>query len=176
MKDWQRSLRDGVVTGTVASLTSTAVLALASRLETGHAPATLNATSHWIWGDGAAEVDGVTPQHTGVGMLIHHAASIFWAVLYERAVGAAVERGSPAPAVAAGMAGAAFACFVDYVCVPRRLSPGFEMRLSRPSIAAGYLAFGAGLAVTSLLRSATRVRRGPGKVAATRSDAPRPAR
>jgi hypothetical protein len=155
-KDWHEAMRDGIVSGSIASLTSTAALAAASRIETGHAPATLNATSHWVWGDEAADVDDATAAHTGVGFLIHHAASIFWAVLYERSAGAAVERGRVPPALAAGAAGAAFACFVDYVCVPKRLTPGFELRLSRPSIAAGYVAFGAGLAITSLLRGAAR--------------------
>jgi hypothetical protein len=159
IKDWPSSLRDGLVSGSVASLVSTAALAVASRIETGHAPATLNATSHWVWGDGAAEFDGVDGAHTGAGMLIHHGASIFWAVLYERLAGATVERGALAPAVGAGLAGALLASFVDYACVPHRLSPGFELRLSRRSIAAGYLAFGAGLAVTSLLRGAAAARR-----------------
>jgi hypothetical protein len=161
LKDWSIAMRDGLVSGSVASLTSAAALALASRIETGHAPATVNATSHWVWGDEAAGHDGVSTEYTGLGMLIHHGASVFWGVIYERLAGEAVERGSPVPALAAGLAGAAVASFVDYVCVPKRLTPGFEYRLSRPSIASGYVAFGAGLAITSLLRAAARRRLGP---------------
>jgi hypothetical protein len=180
LKDWPTAIRDGMVSGSVASLTSAAVLAIGSRIETGHAPATVNATSHWVWGDEAALHDGVSRDYTGLGMLIHHGASVFWGVIYERLAGEAAERGStrlpgfrglrglphppgfpgsPYPALAAGLVGAGVASFVDYLCVPKRLTPGFEFRLSRPAIAAGYLAFGAGLAATSLLRGAAHRRR-----------------
>jgi hypothetical protein len=174
LKDWPTAIRDGMVSGSVASLTSAAVLAIGSRIETGHAPATVNATSHWVWGDEAALHNGVSSDYTGLGMLIHHGASVFWAVIYERLAGEAAERGSPGlpgvpgvpgltgspyPALAAGLVGAGVASFVDYLCVPKRLTPGFEFRLSRPAIAAGYLAFGAGLAATSLLRGAAHRRK-----------------
>ena len=44
--------------------------------------------------------------------------------------------------------------------VPRRLSPGFELRLSRRSIAAGYLAFGLGLALAGMGRAEQRLATG----------------
>ena len=46
MKPWRRAIVDGAAVGTVASVLSTAVLALASRRETGSWSACLNATSH----------------------------------------------------------------------------------------------------------------------------------
>ncbi len=49
---------------------------------------------------------------------------------------------------------------VDYRLVPRRLSPGFELRLSRRSIAAGYLAFGLGLALAGMGRAEQRLTTG----------------
>jgi hypothetical protein len=51
------------------------------------------------------------------------------------------------------MAAAAVACVVDYGVVPHRLSPGFELRLTKRAITAGYVAFGLGLALTAMARS-----------------------
>jgi hypothetical protein len=144
----------------MASLLSAAVLGVASRRETGSAVACLNATSHWIWGDGAARHDRASWRHTGAGYVIHHAASCFWGVVYERAAGDALDRWPATAQVAAGMTAAGFACFVDYKVVPHRLSPGFELRLSKRAIAAGYLAFGLGLALSSMARAE---RRGSGR-------------
>lgn len=158
MKSWRRAWKDGTDAGAVASLLSAAVLALASRREAGSAFACLNATSHWIWGDGAAGHQGASLRYTGAGYLIHHAASCFWAVLYERSVGERVQE-LPAPArIAAGLTAAAVACVVDYRVAPHRLSPGFELRLSKPAITAGYVAFGLGLALAGTFRSAREER------------------
>ena len=44
----------------------------------------------------------------------------------------------------------ALACTVDYTITPKRLTPGYELRLSKPSMAAVYVAFAAGLFVGSL--------------------------
>jgi hypothetical protein len=73
-------------------------------------------------------------------------------VLYERFAGDWAET-SPAAALAAGLGTAAVACTVDYTVTPRRLTPGFELRLSRPAMAAGFVAFGLGLAAAAMARS-----------------------
>jgi len=153
MKPWRRAWDDGTTAGAVASILSASVLALASKKEAGSACSCLNATSHWIWGDGAALHDAPSLRHTAVGYLIHHAASCFWGVLYERGLGEQLEEAPAVAKVGAGMAAAAFACVVDYRMVPHRLSPGFELRLSRGSIVAGYVAFGLGLALPGILRA-----------------------
>jgi hypothetical protein len=153
MKAWRRAIAEGNEAGAVASLLSTAVLALASKKETGSAYACLNATSHWIWGDRAARHQEPSLSHTASGYVIHHAASCFWGVLFERLVGDQVDRMSPGGKLGAGMAAAAVACVVDYRVVPHRLSPGFELRLSKRAITAGYVAFGLGLALTAMARS-----------------------
>ena len=41
----------------------------------------------------------------------------------------------PAAALAGAAAAAALACFVDFRLTPRRLTPGFEQRLSTGSLA-----------------------------------------
>lgn len=153
MSSWRQALRDGVVSGSAASVASTAALALCGRLEDGHAAAPTNATSHWLWGDGAARISRPTLRHTAVGYTIHHAASVFWATLYEKWFGEAPLRGATAATVARNAAVvAALACFVDYRLTPERLRPGFEKRLSRKSLLAVYAAFAAGLAAGSLSR------------------------
>lgn len=158
MKSWRDAWRDGNLAGTFASVLSAAVLAEASRRETGSPFACLNATSHWIWGDEAAKHQSPSIRYTVNGYLIHHAASCFWGVLYERGLGKQADH-LPAPAkIAAGLAAAGFACLVDYRVVPRRLSPGFELRLSKRSIAAGYLAFGLGLALAGMARAEREAR------------------
>jgi hypothetical protein len=158
MKSWRHALDAGTRAGAVASLLSAAVLALASKREAGSPYACLNATSHWIWGDDAAGHQGPSLRYTGAGYLIHHAASCFWGVLYERSLGERVDRLSPSSRIAAGLTAATIACVVDYRVVPRRLSPGFELRLSKPAITAGYLAFGFGLAVAGIARTSREER------------------
>jgi hypothetical protein len=49
---------------------------------------------------------------------------------------------------------ASLACLVDYTCTPPRFRPGFEKRLSLPSLALAYIAFAAGLAGAALIRPA----------------------
>jgi hypothetical protein len=158
MKSWKQAFKDAVGSGSAASVASTAALAAASKLEAGHPMAALNSTSHWLWGDERARTDDTTLRHTGVGFATHHASAYFWAVLFERFAGEAAER-SMASAVAAGLGTAALACAVDYTVTPRRLTPGFELRLSRPAMAAGFVAFGLGLAAASIQRRLQRQHR-----------------
>jgi hypothetical protein len=152
-KPWRQSLRDAAVSGSIAAVTSTAVLAAAGRVETGSAFAPTNAISHAIFGDAAAQRDDASARHTLVGFAIHHAASVFWALVFERSFGRANARGDLLPALGAGMAVSALACFVDYQLTPKRLQPGYEMRLSRPALAAVYAAFGAGLALGAVVNA-----------------------
>ncbi len=155
MKPWDQALKDAVVSGGAASFLSTLALGVASKVEAGHAPAALNSTSHWLWGDQRAITDEVSLRHTGVGFATHHASAFFWAVLYERLAGDWAES-SPSAALAAGLGTAAAACAIDYTITPRRLTPGFELRLSRPAMAAGFVAFGLGLAAAAIARSRRR--------------------
>jgi hypothetical protein len=136
------------------------VLGAASKLEAGRSVAALNSTSHWLWGDQEAKTDEVSLRHTGVGFATHHASAYFWAVLHERLVGEWAERSVPA-ALAAGLGTAAVACTIDYTMTPRRLTPGFELRLSRPAMAAGFIAFGLAMAAVGMRRG----RRWPARAA-----------
>lgn len=72
-------------------------------------------------------------------------------MLFERFMGARLDRMAPAPTLAAASAASAIACFADYQLTPPRLRPGYEKRLSKPSLAVVYGAFGLGLAAGALM-------------------------
>ena len=128
--------------GALASLASTVVASAWSRHVAGSVPAATNATSQWAWDRPARHVDGWSWRHTALGYLIHHASSVFWASGYE----AWCARSPGRPLAKAG-AVAALAYVVDYHVVPRRLSPGFERRVSPPGLACVYASFALGLAL-----------------------------
>ncbi|HJV84403.1 MAG TPA: hypothetical protein VJ698_02925 [Noviherbaspirillum sp.] len=153
MKSWREAIRDGAVSGSVASLISTITLGRCGRRESGAPYAPTNAISHWIWGDHAADHDEPSARYTGIGYLIHHASSTWWAVFYEKWFGRVAERGEAGQALAGGTAVAALACFVDYRLTPHRLQPGFEKRLSTSSMFLVYASFGFGLALRGLAAS-----------------------
>lgn len=153
MKNWNEAARAGALSGSIASLTSTAALAACGECETGSAPAPTNAISHWLWGERAAREDGASMRYTLVGYAIHHMSATFWAVLYEKWFGSVAERGETAPAAAGAALVSGLACVTDYTLTPPRLRPGFEKRLSTTSLCLVYAAFGAGLVVRGLLAS-----------------------
>ncbi|MGY8525579.1 hypothetical protein [Paracidovorax citrulli] len=142
--------------GTCASTLSTLALACAGHFETRHAVAPVNAISHWIWGDRAIHVNWPAWRYTAVGYLIHHATSVFWAAFYEGWTSRSPERRRTFAAVGAGLAVAAVACVVDLKFTPRRLTPGFERRLSPLSLGLVYLAFGLALPLATLWRERKR--------------------
>lgn len=148
MTTWKRAWKEGVVSGSIASVLSTWMLVRAGRRR-GDAAGPVNAVSHWIWGDRALREDGASPAFTATGYLIHHAASLWWGVLHARAWGARPEAKRPLPLALGATAAAAVACFVDYRLTPKRLTPGFEHRLSRKEMALVYGLFAVGLAIGS---------------------------
>lgn len=156
MSGWKRAAKEGLVSGSVASLTSTAALALAGRRENGHAAAPVNAISHWFWDPEALRKNAPSLRHTLTGFLVHHGASIFWATLHARAWGDRPQAARPVPALAGAAVAASVACLVDFRLTPRRLTPGFEHRISLRSMATVYACFALGLAVGSLAMRRTR--------------------
>jgi hypothetical protein len=146
MENWKTAMQRGLLSGTSASLLSTLVLAAMGKRETGSMLAPTNAVSHWIWGDKAARHDEASLRYTLVGYAIHHASATFWAVLFERFMGERLDKKDLPTTLAASAAASAVACFTDYQLTPRRLHPGYEKRLSTPSLALVYGAFALGLA------------------------------
>jgi hypothetical protein len=134
-----------IATGSLAGLATTAAVALCGARETGSGAAPINATSHVLWGDEAGTADAVDIKHTLPGVLINTGAGIFWALVHELVLGRAKNR-DRATAIASGVAVAGLAYVVDYHLIPRRLTPGWELRLPRRSVALGFVALGAILA------------------------------
>ncbi|MES2977455.1 MAG: hypothetical protein V4731_03455 [Pseudomonadota bacterium] len=153
MATWKKALEEGLVAGSVASVLSTVALAAEGRRETGSAYAPTNAVSHWLWGDEAFLHDEADIMHTAAGYAIHHATSVFWATLYSRFHGQKPMAKAPSRVIPAAAVASALACFVDYRLTPRRLTPGFENRLSTPAMLTVYSAFGLGLALANLMMS-----------------------
>lgn len=147
---WKQALREGIVSGSIASVLSAAYLTWAGRRR-GTPAAPMNAVSHWFFGDRALRADEPSLLYTLSGYLTHHGAAIFWAVLHARYYGARQETKKPLPAAAGAVAASGIACFVDYQLTPKRLTPGFEHRLGKPELFNVYACFAVGLAVGSLL-------------------------
>lgn len=149
--DWRRAAASGMVAGLCAA----GAAAYSSRKEGSTAYAPLNAVTHCVWPERAPREQGFSVRHTVLGLVIHQAAAVFWALLFERMVPRA-PRKHPAAVVAAAAGTAATAYVVDYHVVPKRLTPGFEAHLGPRSMTRVYVGIALGLAVAALLRSPER--------------------
>jgi hypothetical protein len=160
-----------IVTSAAASAASALALALLAKREGLNPVRPFNATSHWLHGDSAAKRPHTDLAHTGVGFVTHHLASMFWSALLETWLG---PRGRTLPELAiSGAVTSALAAALDYGLMPRRLSPGWELALSRKAMAVAFVAMAAGLAAgafaagPSLSRNTQRMPR-RSKVTSTR--------
>ncbi|MDT7950977.1 MAG: hypothetical protein RQ966_05675 [Acetobacteraceae bacterium] len=153
---WSTVIRSGLISGSYASVASTAALAVAARAEGKGAWQPINATSHWRNGDAAAGYRDVDLRHTAIGYATNHAACIFWALCFEtwrsrrRAAG-------PMPMLGEAALMAVIAAAVDYGPTPRRFTPGWELVLSKKGMAVAYAGLALGLAAGA---SRTQTRRG----------------
>jgi len=143
-------MQRGLVGGAASSIVSTVALGLLGRAEGASAYAPTNAVSHWIWGDEAAEHEGFSLKYTLTGYAIHHISATFWSVLFEKLAGERLDHKDLRVTLAASAATSAIACFTDYKLTPQRLNPGYEMRLSKKSLAGVYAAFAVGLALGAI--------------------------
>jgi len=134
-----------LLTSAVTSAATTTALFLLSSKDTGHPAAALNATSHIVWGDKATKYDDWDVPHTLLGGLLNAGAMGFWS---------AVQSLLPEPRTAFGAVRnatvvTAVAYVTDYYLVPKRLTPGFEQRLSPRSLFGAYAVLAAALAVSA---------------------------
>jgi hypothetical protein len=148
----RRIVARAIASGSFAGLATTAAVALCGARQAGSAAAPINATSHVLWGDEAGNAGAVDVKHTVPGLLINAAAGVFWALVHELALGCS-RNPNRATAAASGAAVAGLAYVVDYHLIPRRLTPGWELRLPRGSVALGFVALGAALAAAGLFRA-----------------------
>ena len=137
--------------GTVANVASLVALAACSKSETGSALAGVNAVSHWAWGDAEVRRNGFSWKYTVIGALTNQAASAFWAFCFERLFASRHPQVAVPRLLGEAAVISALACAVDYGITPKRLTPGYELRLSRSSLFAVYIAFAGGLALGNVL-------------------------
>jgi hypothetical protein len=152
---WSQLGFSAVVTGTVAALVSVGALAALAKSEGKGALQPLNATSHWVQGDAAAKVEQPTARHTLVGFVTHHLASVLWAGFFE----AWLARNPPRSMwdlLRDAFAMSGIAAVVDYGATPHRFTPGWELALSKKSLAATYVAFAFGLAAGAMASARAR--------------------
>ncbi|HET6804219.1 MAG TPA: hypothetical protein VFH59_02100 [Frateuria sp.] len=131
------------LSGAVAAVLSSVVVAACSACEARAPFAGVNAASQWFWGRRAKRHTRPSWRYTAVGYLVHHFSSLLWAGIYE--AWCLRRPASPRVSAARAAAVATAACVVDYTITPPRFRPGFERHIGHTSIAVVYVAFGAGL-------------------------------
>ncbi len=132
------------ISSALTTAATTAAALLLSARDTGHPAAALNATSHILWGEQAANVDNADYRHTVVGGALNAGAVAVWSTIH-----ALLPKPQSTFARLRNAALVAAAAYVtDYYLVPKRLTPGFEDRLSRKSLFGMYVALAASLALT----------------------------
>lgn len=132
-----------LLSGSLASIASALAGVVCSRIENRHAARPINAVAH-IYDGGTPPARERGGRNTVLGFAIHTAASVWWALFFERL--GDKHRRALGPAAIAGLA-----YVVDYHVVHRRLRPGFEAHLSPQSMFAVYAALAAGFALAARL-------------------------
>jgi hypothetical protein len=148
---WSNHPRSILVRGTAANVAAMLALAACSKRETGSTLAGINAVSHWAWGDVDARRNRFSWKYTIIGALTNQVASLFWAFCFERLFASRRRQVTVPRLLVEAAATSAIAYAVDYGITPKRLTPGYELRLSRSSLLAVYVAFAGGLALGSAL-------------------------
>jgi hypothetical protein len=148
--------RHALISGAVASVLSTAVLALCGQVENRRPAGPINGPSQWVYGRAAARVRKPSVRHTMTGFLVHHVMASGWAMVHERFFGAHKAKQTFPQRLARAALTATVANVVDFQFTPKRLRPGFETQLSRKSLFAVYAAFAIGLALVAPRARVTR--------------------
>lgn len=152
MRTLTEFVSDTTKTAAIVGTTTTVAAAIAGMAEGQSAAAPINAISHILWGDEAAGKDGLSLKYSAAGTALNGAAVAAWAGVYELLVGARVKEQGPVAPFAGGAAVAALAYVTDYHLVPRRLTPGFEKRLTTKSLFGIYATLAVGLGISGCLR------------------------
>lgn len=148
-KTWSQTIHDACISGTVASIASTICLSLIGKAELNKAAAPINGPSHWIWGRYALYEDRFSLRYTVVGYLIHHAASVFWALLHEKLRQRKARADTVAAVILPAVVTTTAAYIIDFHFTPKRFTPGFEHRLSKGGLLMVYASFALGLAAAA---------------------------
>jgi hypothetical protein len=139
-----------LVTGSVASVVSTIALAALAKAEGKSGVQPTNSTSHWLHGEDAGRQENVDLAHTGVGFATHHASALFWALPFEAWLASNPPR-SRARLLGDAVVMSAIAAAVDYGVTPKRLTPGWELALTKRSMVGAFASLALGLTAGALL-------------------------
>jgi hypothetical protein len=139
-----RTLRYAAFCGAGAGLASQAMLLAAALAEGQPLARPINATSHWLHGRRAGQVRGADMRHTALGAATNQSAALFWGTLFGIHL-SRTERAGPAKIARDAALMGVIAAVIDYGLIPRRLTPGWELSLSKTSVALTMAATAAGL-------------------------------
>jgi hypothetical protein len=139
-----RVARYAAFCGVGAGLASQAMLLAAALAEGEPVARPINATSHWLWGQKAGRRKGVDLRHTVVGAVTNQSAAMFWGAVFGLHLSRRQDAGFGEIARDAALMGV-IASVVDYGLMPKRLTPGWELALSKTSVGLTMAATGAGL-------------------------------
>lgn len=148
MSTW---IKDTLATGAVATTATNGALAVLGKFENGNALGPINAVSHIVWGKSATTANHLDAAHTVVGSILNAVAITGWAGVYELLMPRR-RRPSPQRALLAGAAVSTVAYITDFHVVPKRLTPGFEEKISSKGLLAVYAVLAVALAAGSLGR------------------------
>jgi hypothetical protein len=151
MSGMSEIVRHSVQAAVAPGVLTTVAIAAAGQLENGSMAAPLNAVAHIPFGDKAFRRDAASLKYTATGAALNVAAVASWSAVYELTFGRAARQGSVMAGIVGGPAIAALAYLTDYYVVPKRLTPGFEERLTAGSMFGIYAVLGATLPLASLL-------------------------
>ncbi len=151
-RTWGETLQNALAAGAMVFAATAAAAALRGRKDSGSAVAPINATSHVVYGPEASSADAPDLRHTLPGLAINAGASVFWAIVYERLF----SRGDTVKSLLGGGVVAALAYLIDYHLVPKRLTPGWEERVSGRSLAIIFGAMALSLPIRRLLERPAR--------------------
>ena len=141
-------------TSAIANAVTTAAVTVLAKNQTKSAVSAVNAGSHIVWGEEAVEHDEASLKYTGLGALIGGLGVSFWAVVHEYVLRKTKLRDKTLGPLATGAAVSALAYVTDYHVVPKRLTPGYEKRLSPKGIFIVYAVLAVGLAAGAMLAEA----------------------
>ena len=150
-----RIMVSAFVTGSVASVVSTLVLVAMAKIEGKSGARPTNSTSHWLHGESAGRRDGADFAHTAVGYATHHASTFFWALPFEAWLASNPPRSRPELLRDAAVV-SAIAAAVDYEITPKRLTPGWELTLTKKSMIGAFASLALGLTAGALLSAHLR--------------------
>ncbi len=150
MNTWSQTLRRAVPIAALTSLTTSLTAALCGWRENGNAVAPLNAISHIVWGEEAAQQEKASVRYTATGLMLNTSAMFGWALIFAKLFSAR-KRNRTVSSLGGGVFVSLLAYVIDYHVVPKRLTPGVEDRLSSRSLLTLYIVLALSLAIGGLV-------------------------